>query len=235
MTSAASNPNATPVTAAVRVWDLPTRVFHWLLVLCVIGLVATGKIGGNALNAHMWLAYTVFALLGFRLVWGFVGGRWSRFTSFVHGPGTVLRYLRGGSRPGEHHDVGHNPLGAGSVIAMLLVLAAQVATGLVIDDEIAITGPLYKFVSSGVATQATAWHKGPGQWLIFILVGLHVAAILFYRFARRTDLIGPMLRGDKALQPGVPAARDDARSRWTALALIALWAVAVWSVVRLGG
>ncbi|MFN0186074.1 MAG: cytochrome b/b6 domain-containing protein [Aquabacterium sp.] len=226
---------ATSPTMAVRVWDLPTRLFHWALVLAVIGLVITGKVGGNALVWHMRLGYVVFALLGFRIVWGLVGGHWSRFASFVHGPGTVLRYLRGAARPGEHLDVGHNPLGAGSVLAMLLILALQVASGLVVDDEIAVTGPLNKFVSSAMAGQATAWHKGPGQWLIFALVGLHVAAILFYRFKRREDLVTPMLRGDKQLEPGTPAARDDTRSRLTAALLLALWAIAVWLVVRLGG
>ena len=169
----------------VRVWDLPTRVFHWLLALAVIGLVITGKVGGNALVWHMRLGLLVLALLAFRLVWGLVGGRWSRFASFVHGPATVLRYLRGQARPGEHLDVGHNPLGAGSVFALLAVLIAQVATGLLADDEIATTGPLNKYVATATGLLATGWHKGYGQWLLLGLVALHLGAIAFYRWRHR--------------------------------------------------
>ena len=139
----------------MRVWDLPTRVFHWLLALAVIGLVISGKVGGNALVWHMRLGLLVFALLCFRLVWGLVGGRWSRFASFVHAPATVLRYLRGGTRPGEHLDVGHNPLGAGSVLALLGVLLAHVATGMLAADEISTTGPLNKYVANATGLLAT--------------------------------------------------------------------------------
>src|SRR4051812_31198764 len=95
----------------VRVWDLPTRVFHWALAVCVVALVATAYIGGNAMAWHLRLGYAVLSLLLFRLVWGLVGGRWSRFGSFIYAPGTVLRYLRGQGQP--EHSVGHTPLGAG--------------------------------------------------------------------------------------------------------------------------
>ena len=95
----------------VRVWDLPTRLFHWVLAACVIGSVVSAKIGGNAMVWHFRLGYVVFTLLAFRLLWGMVGGRWSRFGSFVYAPATLLRYLRGGSRAEEHHEVGHSPLG----------------------------------------------------------------------------------------------------------------------------
>jgi cytochrome b len=118
----------------VRVWDLPIRLFHWTLALSVVGSIVTAKIGGNAMIWHFRFGYLVFALLAFRILWGLVGGRWSRFSSFVYAPGTVLRYLRGQSRADEHHDVGHNPLGSFSVFALLGVLALQVASGLVADD-----------------------------------------------------------------------------------------------------
>ena len=152
--------NETSELRAVRVWDLPTRLFHWLLALCVVGLVITGKVGGNALQWHMWFGLTVGALLVFRLLWGIVGGRWSRFGSFVYAPGTVLRYLKRDHRDGDHFEVGHNPLGAFSVFAMIGVLVIQVATGLVADDEIATTGPLNRFVATDTGLAATGWHKG---------------------------------------------------------------------------
>ena len=122
----------------IRVWDLPTRLFHWALVACVVGLVATAYMRRRGMDWHARIGYAVLTLLLFRLVWGLVGGRWSRFASFLYAPAASWRYLRG--QPHPDHLVGHNPLGAGSVFAMLLVLLAQVATGLVGDDEIAFRG-----------------------------------------------------------------------------------------------
>jgi cytochrome b len=219
---------------AVRVWDLPTRLFHWLLALCVVGLVITGKVGGNAIQWHMWLGLTVGALLVFRLLWGIVGGRWSRFGAFVYAPGTVLRYLRKDHREGDHFEVGHNPLGAFSVFAMIGVLAIQVATGLVADDEIATTGPLNRFVATDSGIAATGWHRGWGQWLIIGLVALHVLAIIVYRL-RGIGLVSAMWRGDKLLPAAVPPSADSLRERVLALVLIALCAAGAVFVGRLGG
>ena len=220
---------------AVRVWDLPTRLFHWVLALAVVGSVVTAKIGGNATVWHFRLGYLVLGLLLFRLVWGVVGGHWSRFATFVRGPGTVLRYLRGQIRTGEHLDVGHNPLGAGSVIALLTILAVQVSTGLIADDEIASVGPLNRFVDTATGLAATAWHKTGGQWIIVGLVVLHIAAIVFYKVRHDKDLVGPMLRGDKQLAEDAPASADDTRARVKAVAIAAVVAAAVAGVVKLGG
>jgi len=220
---------------SVRVWDLPTRIFHWLLALCVIGSVVSAKVGGNAMVWHFRLGYVVFALLAFRVLWGLVGGRWSRFGSFLHSPSTVVRYLRGQSRPGEHLDVGHNPLGAFSVLAILGVLAAQVGTGLFADDEISNTGPLIRFVSGATSSLLTSWHKTFGQWLIIGLVLLHVAAIVFYLIGKNRNLVGPMVSGDKTLDPTVPPSLDTAASRGWAALLAAACGLLVYGVVSLGG
>lgn len=219
----------------VRVWDLPTRAFHWTLAATLVGSFASAKIGGNAMVWHFRFGYVVFALLAFRLLWGLMGGRWSRFTSFVYAPGAVWRYLRGQSRPDEHHEVGHNPLGSLSVFALLGVLAAQVATGLVADDEIASVGPLNRFASGALAGRATHWHKDYGQWLLLALVALHVAAIVYYLLRSRTNLVRPMIVGDKPLPPGTPASADTAATRGVALLLAALCAGGVAWVVSLGG
>ena len=111
-----------PTEGRVRVWDLPTRAFHWLLAGLVVFSIVTAKIGGGAMEWHLRSGYCILTLLAFRLVWGFAGGRWSRFRAFLYPPGTSLRYLRGGGLPHEHLDVGHNPLGAGSVFALLGIL-----------------------------------------------------------------------------------------------------------------
>lgn len=214
-------------TVPVRVWDLPTRVFHWALVLAVVGLVLTAEF--DALVWHMRLGLGVGALLVFRLMWGLVGGHWSRFTSFVRMPATILRYLRGEVRPDDHFDVGHNPLGALSVLALLGLLALQVASGLVADDEVATTGPLSRFVSGAVVRLGTAWHTEVGKAILIVLVLLHVAAIVVYRRKKRVDLVTPMLTGDKALPPGTPASTDTLATRLRATALLAAGlALAAW-------
>lgn len=217
----------------VRVWDLPTRLFHWSLALAVVAAVVTAKVGGNAMVWHMRLGLFVLALLVFRLVWGVVGGRWSRFSSFLFPPRHVAAYLRGGPAPGAHFNVGHNPLGALSVLALLAMLIAQVATGLVADDEVATSGPLNRFVDSALGLRATGWHEGPGQALIIALVVLHIAAIAFYRW-RGNDLIAPMWHGDKVLTPGVPPSRDAAGTRALALVVFCAGLGLAWWITRLG-
>lgn len=221
----------TPVTqeTPIRVWDLPTRLFHWTLALAVAGAVVSAKIGGNAMPWHFRLGLLALALVVFRLLWGVVGGRWSRFASFFYAPATVLRYLRGQVAPGEYLEVGHNPLGSLSVFALLGLLAVQVATGLVADDEIANIGPLNRFVEAALAATATGWHKAWGQWLLLALVALHVAAILFHRLRHRLDLVRPMIVGDKPLPAGTPASADGPPQRLLAAVLaLACIGLAVW-------
>lgn len=222
--------DSTMTRVQVRVWDLPTRLFHWALVLCVLGSVLSAKIGGNAMIWHARLGYAVLALLGFRLAWGLVGGRWSRFASFLYSPAALLRYLRGQPREGDHFDVGHNPLGAFSVLAMLAWLGLQVGSGLIADDEIAFSGPLVAWVSSEVSLAWTHYHKSYGQWGLFLLLGLHLLAIAFYRW-RRQDLIGPMLSGDKQLSAAVPASADSWGTRVFALTLLLACAAGVYLLV----
>ena len=214
----------------VRIWDLPTRIFHWALALGVIGLWVSGTVGGAAMAWHFRLGYAVMALLLFRIVWGLVGGRWSRFGAFVYSPRSVIDYLKGKSPP--EHRAGHSPLGAFSVLAMLGVLALQVASGLMSDDEIAFAGPLGRFVSNAVVGQATHYHTEIGQWLVLGLVVLHVAAIAFY-LLRKHNLVGAMLHGDKELSQPAPASRDDTAARVMALLVLAVCAGAAYWVASL--
>lgn len=222
-------PMSETASVAVRVWDLPTRLFHWTLAVAMVGAVVTAKIGGNAMVWHFRLGYLIATLVIFRLLWGLVGGRWSRFASFIHGPRTVWRYLRGQVQPGEALEVGHNPLGALSVFALLGFIAVQVGTGLVADDEIANIGPLNRFVSTEAGLEATSWHKEYGQWILIALVVLHVAAIVVHRVVKRHDLVGPMWRGDKLLPPGTPGSADGVGQRVMALVLaLACGALMAW-------
>lgn len=220
-------------THTTRVWDLPTRIFHWALVASVIALVITGQIGGNAMVWHFRCGYTVLSLLLFRIVWGLIGGRWSRFASFIYAPGTVLRYLKGLGQP--EHSVGHNPAGSGSVFAMLLFLLAQVGSGLFSDDDIANSGPLSKFVSNAIVSASTWYHKEVGKRVLIVLVVLHIVAILFYLFKKKENLVKPMIHGDKVLEHALESSRDDAGSRTVAAVVFAVCAGLVATMVKLAG
>lgn len=217
----------------VRVWDLPTRLFHWLLALSVLGLLITGQIGGNAMNWHLKFGQAVLALLLWRLVWGLVGGHWSRFVRFIYGPRSLVNHLRG--RAPALHSVGHSPLGALSVWAMLLVLSVQVGSGLMTDDEIAFFGPLVPLVGGEWVSAATRWHKSFGQWLVLGLVVLHIGALLVYRLRGHPPLVTPMITGDKLLPTPTPASRDDALTRGLALLLLGAAGAAVLWVFGLSG
>ena len=211
---------AEPALRPVRVWDLPTRLFHWLLALTFVGSVISGQIGGNAMVWHTRLGLGMLALLAFRLMWGFVGGHWSRFAAFLYGPRSVLAYLRGDIGPAGLYGIGHSPVGALSVWTLLGLLAVQVATGLVADDEIATTGPLNRFVSSRIANAASAWHEEVGKVALIVLSVVHVAAALYYLWCRKKNLIAPMIHGDAAVPVGTPASRDGAGQRLLAAAVL---------------
>ena len=214
----------------VRIWDLPTRLFHWLLAACVIGLVVTGNIGGNDMVWHFRLGYAVLTLVLFRLVWGFVGGHWSRWSQLALAPSQVMAYLRGQAASWA----GHNPMGSWSVLLMLAWLLLQVGTGLVSDDEIANAGPLSALVSGATVSAATAWHKGLGKGVLIALVLVHVAAIAFYRARKAQALVPAMLHGDKSLPQTVPASRDGTRQRLLAVLLVLACAAAVRWLLSLG-
>lgn len=205
----------------IRVWDLPVRLFHWLLLVLVAGSITTVKIGGNAMAWHGRIGQAILALIVFRLLWGFVGSTTARFSQFVRGPGAVLDYLNGRWR-----GVGHSPLGALSVIALLLVIGAQAMTGLFATDDIAFNGPLYRAVSVNTAIQLSGWHR-QAEWLIYGLVALHLLAILFYRLVKRDDLITPMLTGTKPVtDPQMEPTRGG--GPWALVLALAAAGVAYW-------
>lgn len=179
---------------SVAVWDLPLRLFHWALVLCVIGSIVTIKVGGAWMTWHMRFGYAILTLLLFRLVWGFIGGRHARFGDFIASPGKILGYLKG--QPGLRVSAGHNPLGSLSVIAMIALFLTQATLGLFSNDDIFTEGPLAHLISKEASDAVTGWHK-LGEWLLYGLVALHLAAIAFYRFVRGQRLVRAMVTGRK--------------------------------------
>lgn len=210
---------------AVRVWDLPTRLFHWSLAAGVVLAFAT--IYAGATDWHFRIGYAVLTLLVFRVLWGFAGAAYARFVAFPPSPRAALAYLRG------HHvkRAGHNPLGAFAVYAFLIVLMAQAVLGLFANDGSFSEGPLAALVAGATSDLATRLHKW-NQWLIVALVALHLAAIAWHQHLKREPLVAAMLHGD---HPGLDArpARDDHRMRVRALILLALAAGLVSYLVQL--
>lgn len=185
---------AQPLAQALRIWDMPTRVFHWGLVAAVSVAIATGLVGGNWMELHGQAGLAIAGLLGFRLVWGFVGNRQARFRHFLPGPRRILAYLQG-----RWLGLGHNPLGALSVLALLGLLSLQVGTGLFGNDEIAFTGPLAARVDEALSLRLTGWHQSLST-VLFIFLGLHLAAILVHHLFKKDNLLMPMLHGRKQIK-----------------------------------
>ena len=189
----------------VRIWDRPTRLFHWLVVALVPAMWWTAE--EELTEIHMILGRTMLGLVLFRLLWGVFGSSTARFANFVKGPGAVLAHLRGKAG----HLVGHNPLGAFSVVALLLLLAVQVGLGLFASDEDGIySGPLAHLVGADASETLTERHETMFDVLL-VLIGLHVAAIVYYTWFKRQDLVGPMVTGrgeaPEAAAPMRPASR----------------------------
>ena len=211
----------------ILVWDLPTRLFHWLIVIFVVISFATGMVGGNWMPYHLKSGYIILTLLLFRLIWGFWGGRYSRFVSFVQGPGAVMRYAKTLLRKSTPKLLGHNPMGGWSVMAMLAALLVQVGTGLFANDDIATQGPLYGWVSKTTSDWLTGIHifnKG----VILFLLSLHLSAVLFYLLFKHDNLIVPMVTG---LRPWSKEAPSSIYKIWQAVLIAAVSiTVAYWVV-----
>jgi cytochrome b len=203
----------------VKVWDLPLRLFHWLLLICVVGALVTVQL--KAMDWHGRFGIAVLGLLVFRVIWGFIGSTHARFLSFAPGPSSLMDYLSG-----RWTGSGHNPLGALSVFAILSVLAFQAGSGLFADDVIAYTGPLRRAVSGDTSSLLTRWHMRM-EYVIYGLIALHLAAIAFHEFIKRERLIKPMITGRKSAPHG--SAGDPRGGGWVAFAIAVLVAAgAVW-------
>ena len=198
---------------SIRVWDIPTRLFHWLLVFSVAGLWYTGTEGD--MDRHIILGYTVLGLLLFRLGWGVWGGELSRFQAFRLSPKAAATYLRNGL----HSDApGHNPLGSWGVVLILLFLGIQVTTGLFANDSILTEGPMARFVSSDTSDWLTTIHSLNFNILLGILA-LHIAAVLFHTVIKREDIIHGMITGRRAIDSRYP---EPGQGSWKRLALTTL-------------
>ncbi|MGH8123073.1 MAG: cytochrome b/b6 domain-containing protein [Rudaea sp.] len=209
----------------VRIWDLPTRLFHWALVVLIALQFATGEFDLLSMDWHYRFGYATLALIVFRVAWGFAGSQTSRFADFVRGPATVARYVKELFSAPVHKTaagVGHNPLGGWSVLVMLACLLVQTGSGLFSSDDIDEDGPYVDYVSTKTVKLMTRVHH-LGETVLLVLITLHIAAVLLHWLIRHDNLILPMLSGRKRID----AAQPYFVGAWRAPILFALAIAAV--------
>jgi len=222
----------------VRVWDLPTRLFHWILLLAVVASVVTGEfdsvLGASTLEWHKRSGLAIVGLLLFRLGWGFAGGTHARFASFLRGPRVAIAYARDLAAGTAPEAAGHNPLGGWSVVAMLGALAVQAGTGLfLVQEDYGFEGPLAHFASRALSDRLGSIHEA-NFWVIAVLVALHLGAVAFYAVVKRQDLVRAMISGRKALAPGREGEETRGGGAVAAAAIAIAAAAAVWGLLSLG-
>jgi cytochrome b len=211
----------------IHVWDLPLRIFHWALALAVTVAIVTGKAGGTWMEIHGKAGLAIIGLVVFRVVWGFVGSTHARFRNFAPSWSRLRDYAKG-----KWQGLGHNPLGALSVFALLTLLALQAGSGLFSSDDIAFTGPFHATLDASLAGRITGFHHTLANVLL-ALTALHVAAIAFYAAVRKKDLVKPMLTGQKNVPAAQAATVHEAKAN--GLALVAALLVAVASTYAASG
>ena len=198
-------------------WDLPTRLFHWSLPVCL--LLAWWSAEEERYDLHEWMGYTLIVLVVTRVIWGFVGSRHSRFTDFLTGPGAVLAYIRGQGSP----TPGHNPLGAWSVIVLLLLLLIQAISGLFNSDDILFSGPLYYAADSQFRDMMGTVHDIAFN-LLLGFVALHVLVVSYHQWVKKDGIVTAMVRGSTEAKQGIEAPA----AWWKAVLILAAVAGVLW-------
>ncbi|MEM5516220.1 cytochrome b/b6 domain-containing protein [Henriciella sp. AS95] len=213
-TNSQADPAGKP--ARIAVWDLAIRLWHWLIAALIPAMWYTAE--EHMFGLHRTLGIVLVGLLAFRLVWGVIGSRTARFTALIRAPAAIAGYAIYLLRPGYRPGVGHNPLGALSVIALMLALVAQTISGLfAVDTDGLNSGPLSRFVSFGFGRDAADFHEASFN-ILLALIALHLAAIAFYLLAKKTNLISPMVTG-KARVDGEPNTSPSVVSWLVAVAI----------------
>jgi cytochrome b len=217
------NDSRIPPAASVRIWDRPVIVVHWAMALLLA--LAWWAVETGHMVWHYRFGFALLGLLVFRLIWGFAGSSTARFATFVRSPRRVIEYLRGGKR----YIHGHNPLGALSIVALLAVLALQIGLGLFAESGNGLkAGPFADLIAPGAAHAAGKLHQA-NFYLLVGLIGLHIAAVLFYLLVRRNNLIAPMLTGRRRAPAGTRPVTTAPRARVFLAAAIAA-GVALWLI-----
>ena len=220
-----------PDPKSVVVWDLPTRLFHWTLVLLIALQFASGEFELLPMSWHYGLGYATLALIAFRILWGFFGSETSRFASFARGPSAVVRYVREIAAGRHVSIVGHNPLGGWSVLLMIACVLVQAVSGLFSSDDLTESGPLAAHVSDATVKWMTRIHH-VNRYVLLLLIVLHVIAVVMHWIVRNDNLVASMWHGRKRVEAGV-APRSASAGR--AIVLLAISAIAVAALVYWAG
>jgi cytochrome b len=231
----------------VFVWDLPVRLFHWILVIAICTSFGTALIEEvQDTQLHMWSGYLVLGLVLFRITWGFAGTTYAKFSHFVKGPASVLNYIqeqlptRHNQSKTLHPAPGHNPLGGWFILLILFILISQLTTGLFANDDIMYEGPLASKLSDAGSSLMTIWHKRIYYMLGFLIL-LHLGAVSFYQIHKKQDLIRPMITGNQDLlreedkeqeEESVPQ-DSSATNWWSAISITLMAAFIVYAIVEL--
>lgn len=199
----------------IKIWDSPTRLFHWALVINLVAAWYT--IENRMIELHEIAGHTLIALLVFRVCWGFVGSTTARFSHFIIHPISAIDYLMKSLKLKAHHKIGHNPAGGWMVIVMMLVIAFQLVSGLFANDDLGFSGALSDNVSKELSDTITQLH-GINFDLLIAIIWVHLVAVFFYVLVKKDNLIEAMVTGNKIL-PFNPTKRLRFVSVYVALAI----------------
>ena len=225
-----NSPQTNLETRATRVWDLPVRLFHWLLVASLIGSWISAESGLEYIDWHMRLGYLALTLVSFRLLWGIWGSKPALFTSFLRSPRAMLEYSKTLCSRSSGNHPGHNPLGGAMALLLLVLVALQAGSGLFANDDIFTEGPLYGLVSNATSDLLTKLHHFNFNLLLAASL-LHIIAVLFYLLYKRQNLIRAMLTGNMQLTKLQAASAGPQAPLWRAVLFVLVCAGAVtWLV-----
>lgn len=218
----------------VEVWDLPLRLFHWLLVIMVFSAVATANMSIEYMDYHLYIGYSILTLLLFRVFWGGIGSDYAKFSSFIYSPRIVWHYAKALFSADERRYLGHNPMGAIMVYMMLLLLMFQAISGLFSSDDIFTEGPLATSVSGSMSGWFTSVHH-TNIIILIVAIVMHIGASMGYWFFKKENLVAPMIHGRKE-KKGAEDIIQYAQSKpiWLAIVSLLLSAFLVFCIVNLG-
>jgi cytochrome b len=211
------------------VWDLPLRLFHWLFAIGIVSAWITAEL--EEMDLHFWIGYGMIALLVFRVIWGFIGPRHARFSSFIAKPSAMWQYARGLFGGSPVHTPGHNPLGGVMVLVMLILVALQAGTGLFTTDDVIYAGPYNHTVSGQTADKLTSLHHANFNWIL-AAIALHILAIAFYGVVKKQNLVVPMITGTKPAALVPESAAIASSQLLKALIVLAVSCAAVYWLIQ---
>ena len=218
------------INQLIKVWDLPIRLFHWSVVICFAVSWGSVELFDNAMQVHLYAGYAMLTLVLFRVIWGFIGSGTARFSQFITGLRPTMAYASTLLKPRPSYYLGHNPLGGWAVMAMLALLILQAMTGLFANDDLLTSGPLAHWVGKDWSDTISEVHQIAFNFLLAV-IGIHIVAVLFYRFFKHNNLIVTMITGYKSLPNTIPTANLQFASNWRALGIFVVIATSVAALV----